>query len=150
MSSPWFLKCFYHLSGSHANIGPSMLSSHPSSITFISPPSVCFSPSLCCCWSLSSPLPFLRFVPLLLQDPLLSLTMLFTHKCRFRSLFLFVYLCYPPTPSPPPITFSLSLYLYLTVHLPLLPHVCTLSAAVLVCLPARILPCFSSMLDFGH
>ena len=74
-----------------------------------------------------------------LQGPLLSSTMLFTQKCRILFLF-FVYHCYPLT--------HLSLFLSSTVHLPS-PSSCLLSAAVLVCLPAQILPCFSSMLDFG-
>lgn len=101
---------------------------------FISPPSVSFSPSITAA--------VFRFVPLPHQDPLLFSAMLFTHKCRFLSLPFFVYLCYPLSHLP--------FFLSSTVRLPLLPLVCTLSAAVLICLPARILPCFSSMLDFGH
>lgn len=54
--------------------------------------------------------------------PFLSLTMLFTHKCRFG--FLLAHLCYP-------------------LHPPFL--MCVLYPLLLICLLARILSCFSSM-----
>lgn len=112
------LQCFHLLSGSQTNIWINHHSVQPSLLhNLISPTYVCL-PSL---------LLFFRFMPLPLSDPLLSSTMLFSHKCRFLSLAFcipllpFTHLSVPflNAPSPFPTSclyFILLLYSFASQH----------------------------------
>lgn len=88
-------------------------------------------------------LPSITLSPLLLVSPLLMLFFRLVPPPSPGSPSLFDYAVYPQVQT------SLCSFLYsslypppLLVRLPLLPHVCTFSAAVLICLPARILLAF--------
>lgn len=143
----------YVLPSMHFNESTSILSHHlsstPPSATFIYsiiPLSLCHWLYLSCCFTslISFCAPWFC-IPFHLSEPLFHPSSIALWLCYLPTSadsppILLVYLCHLLTP----------LLLSPSVSLFPPPHVCTLSSTVLVCLPARILPGFSSMLDCGH